>query len=74
MLNKIWSNSEKSLICHRNASVANERFKGVLTDMQKKDRESCEHRSIHRVLDCWVCDDCGAEFKPKNQERKNKRK
>jgi ribosomal protein L37AE/L43A len=73
MLNEMRSNSEKSLIRHRNASVANERFKGVMIGMQKKNREDCEHRSIHRVLDYWVCDNCGVEFKPKNQIHKNKR-
>jgi hypothetical protein len=41
-------------------------------DLEKKDPEHCNHRSINRVLDCWYCNDCGAEFVPKNPKHKTK--
>lgn len=39
---------------------------------EKKDPKHCPHASIHRVIDDWLCIDCGAEFVPKDNSHKTK--
>ena len=34
--------------------------------MPKKDPKHCCHRSINRVMNGFLCNDCGAEFVPKD--------
>lgn len=40
--------------------------------MVKKDPEQCPHASINRVIGRWLCNECGAEFEPRNREHKTK--
>jgi ribosomal protein L37AE/L43A len=40
--------------------------------MPRKDPEHCAHRQVNRVMDSWVCTDCGAEFKPKEPKYNTK--
>lgn len=37
-----------------------------------KDPMHCAHSSIHRILDRYLCVDCGAEFIPKNPLQRTK--
>jgi len=46
-------------------------YSGVMS-MPKVDPKECEHVSVNRVMDSWICNDCGAEFKPVNPEHKTK--
>lgn len=36
--------------------------------MLKKEQTDCEHVSINRVLDSYLCNECGVEFRPVNVE------
>lgn len=40
--------------------------------MARKDPEHCSHASVNRVFDFWVCNECGAEFVPKNRKHMTK--
>lgn len=40
--------------------------------MPSKDPENCVHLSIRRVANSWYCNDCGAEFVPKNPKHRTK--
>jgi hypothetical protein len=40
--------------------------------MVRKDPEHCSHTRINRVLGSWFCNDCGAEFVPKNPKHMTK--
>lgn len=37
----------------------------------REDQETCEHVSINRVLDLYICNGCGARFKPENPKLAN---
>jgi hypothetical protein len=46
---------------------------GDIEDIPRSTKpEDCEHRSINRVLDSWLCNVCGAEFIPKNPKNRTK--
>ena len=40
--------------------------------MANKDPKDCCHRSVNRVLDSYICIDCGAEFVPKDPAHRTK--
>lgn len=40
--------------------------------MARKDPEHCSHTRINRVLDSWLCSECGAELVPKNPKHVTK--
>jgi ribosomal protein L37AE/L43A len=44
----------------------------VLKPKERKDPKHCSHPRINRVLDFWICNDCGAEFQPVNKNHKTK--
>lgn len=39
--------------------------------MVRIDPKECPHSSINRVLDSWLCNDCGTEFVPVDKKLKN---
>jgi ribosomal protein L37AE/L43A len=39
--------------------------------MQMKNPKECAHPSVNRVVDCWLCNDCGTEFRPVDGKLRN---
>lgn len=37
-----------------------------------KDPRHCAHARINRVVNQWTCNECGAEFVPKNHRHRTK--
>jgi acetone carboxylase gamma subunit len=46
----------------------------MVVELEERDKRpdptTCPHASINRVLDEWICNECGAEFVPKNPDHK----
>lgn len=36
-----------------------------------KNPKECAHPSVNRVVDVWLCNDCGTEFRPVNNKLRN---
>lgn len=43
--------------------------------MRKREihQENCEHFSVRRIINRWLCLECGLEFVPKDRIRKHRR-